>query len=73
MPNDSYLPSNIDYLVDNASRFRMLNFRDTFTGYNQLRMHLDDEDKMAFITNKGVYCYKVMPFGIKNARAPIKK
>ena len=30
-------------------------------------MHADDQEKIAFMTNKGIYCYKVMPFGLKNA------
>ena len=46
----------------------MLNFRDAFTEYDQLKMHLDDEDKTAFITNEGVCYYKVMSFRVKNAR-----
>lgn len=25
-----------------------------------------DKDKMSFTTNKGLYCYKVMSFGLKN-------
>ena len=65
-PKDSYLLSNIDHLVDKALGFRMLSFRDAFSGYNQVKMHLEDEDKTTFITNKGVYCYKVMPLGLKN-------
>ena len=32
-------------------------------------MHLDNEDKIAFITNEGIYCYKVMPFELKNTNA----
>ena len=37
--------------------------------YNQIRIDLMDEEKTAFITNQGLYCYKVMPFGLKNVGA----
>ena len=32
-------------------------------------MDPEDEEKTAFITKKGIYCYKAMPFGLKNAGA----
>ena len=32
-------------------------------------MHPEDQEKTAFITDRGIYCYKVMPFGLKNAPA----
>ncbi|XP_056864095.1 uncharacterized protein LOC130511224 [Raphanus sativus] len=38
-------------------------------GYNQILMHPDDREKIALITDRGTYCYKVMPFGLKNAGA----
>ena len=68
-PKDSYLLLNIDHLVDNALGFGILSFGDAFIGYNQINMHLDDEDKIAFITNESVYYYRVMLFGLKNAGA----
>ncbi|XP_056864046.1 uncharacterized protein LOC130511189 [Raphanus sativus] len=40
---------------------------DTFSGYNQIMMNPDDREKTAFIMDRGTYCYKVMPFGLKNA------
>ena len=40
---------------------------DAFSGYNQIMMHPSDQDKTSFITGQGLYCYKVMPFGLKNA------
>ena len=32
-------------------------------------MSPEDEDKTTFTTDHGMYCYKVMPFGLKNAGA----
>ncbi|KAK0587562.1 hypothetical protein LWI29_024963 [Acer saccharum] len=40
---------------------------DAYSGYNQIRMNKADEEKTAFTTDQGLYCYKVMPFGLKNA------
>ncbi|XP_031254331.1 probable 2-oxoglutarate-dependent dioxygenase AOP1.2 [Pistacia vera] len=37
-----------------------------YLGYNQILMHLNDQEKIAFITERGIYCYKVMSFGLKN-------
>ena len=36
-------------------------------------MHLDDQEKMAFITKRGIFCYKVMPFGLKNTSATYQR
>ena len=32
-----------------------------------------DQEKIAFITSQGLYCYRVMPFGLKNIRATYQK
>ncbi len=61
--------SKIDQLVDSALGHERMSFLDTFQGYHQIPMTLSDQEKTAFITPKGVYCYKVMPFGLKNAGA----
>ncbi|XP_020225196.1 uncharacterized protein LOC109807079 [Cajanus cajan] len=39
----------------------------------KIRMHPADEDKTAFITDQANYCYKVMPFGLKNAGATYQR
>ena len=32
-------------------------------------MVLEDKKKMAFVTDRGLYCYRMMPFGLKNVGA----
>ncbi|XP_068504433.1 uncharacterized protein [Phaseolus vulgaris] len=66
-PKDSYPLPSINALVDSASGCKMLSFLDAFSGYNRIKMHPRDESKTAFMTETCSYCYKVMPFGLKNA------
>jgi len=72
-PKDSYPLPSIDALVDNASGCRLLSFLDAFSGYNQIMMHPRDECKTAFMTELSCFCYKVMPFGLKNAGATYQR
>ena len=46
---------------------------DAFTGYNQIRMAKEDQEKMVFIIYRSLYCYKVMPFGLKNVGATYQR
>ncbi|XP_031254693.1 uncharacterized protein LOC116112724 [Pistacia vera] len=56
-------------MVDATAGHELLSFMDAFSGYNQILMHPSDQEKTAFITERGTYCYKVMPFGLKNVGA----
>ncbi|KAM1235373.1 hypothetical protein ACFX2J_004844 [Malus domestica] len=60
-------------MVDTTTGHEALSFMDGFSGYNQIRMALEDEELTAFRTPKGIYCYKVMPFGLKNAGATYQR
>lgn len=42
-PRDSFLLSTIDQLVDVIVGYKLLSFMDAFSGYNQIRMALEDE------------------------------
>jgi hypothetical protein len=42
-----------------------LSFLDAYSGYNQIKLKKEDEEKTAFITPYGVFYYQVMPFGLK--------
>ena len=44
-----------------------MSFLDAYFGYNQIQMDEFDRIHTAFITERGLYCYKVTPFGLKNA------
>lgn len=70
---DSYPLPRIDQLVDSASGNKLLSFMDAYSGYNQIRMDPDDEEATAFYSDNGVLCYRVMPFGLKNAGATYQR
>lgn len=60
-------------LVDGASGYRILSFLDAYSGYNQIRMYPPDEEKTAFMTEGANFCYRVMPFGLKNVGATYQR
>ena len=66
---DSFPLPRIDQLVDSTTKHKLLSFMDAFSSYNQIMMDEEDQKKTAFITSQGLYCYKVMPFRLKNAGA----
>ena len=68
-PKDSYPFPRMDTLVDSTTRHELLSFMDTFSGYNQIKMNEDDQERTSFVTSQGLFCYKVMPFEIKNTGA----
>ncbi|XP_021807305.1 uncharacterized protein LOC110751178 [Prunus avium] len=68
-PKDNFPLPRIDQLVDSISGNQLLSFMDAYSGYNQIMMHEDDKAKTSFIIERGTYCYKVMPFGVKNVGA----
>ena len=68
-PNDSFPLLRIDQLVDSTAEHKLLMFMDAFLGYNQIKIAEEDQEKITFIISQGLYCYKVMPFGLKNAGA----
>ena len=72
-PKDSFPLPHIDRLIEATAGNELLSFMDAFSGYNQIMMNPDDREKTAFITDRGTYCYKVMPFGLKNAGATYQR
>ena len=72
-PKDSFSLPRIDQLVDSTTGHKLLTFMDAFSGYNQIQMAEEDQEKTAFITSQGLYYYQVMSFGLKNAGATYQR
>ena len=68
-PKDNYPLLRIDTLVDSTARHELLSFMNAFSGYNQIKVNEEDQEKTSFVTSQGIFCYKVMPFELKNAGA----
>ncbi|GKU96286.1 hypothetical protein SLEP1_g9534 [Rubroshorea leprosula] len=68
-PKDDFSLPIIELMVDATMGHEVLSFMDGFSSYNQIRMDPKDEELTAFRTPKGIYYYKVMPFGLKNVGA----
>ncbi|KAJ8622074.1 hypothetical protein MRB53_030603 [Persea americana] len=72
-PKDEFPLPIPEVMIDNTYGFERMTFMDGFSGYNQIKMHPEDERHTSFRTPFGVYCYTVMPFGLKNAGATYQR
>ncbi|GKE82407.1 reverse transcriptase domain-containing protein, partial [Tanacetum coccineum] len=68
-PKDLYPLPEIDWKIESLMGFKYKCFLDAYKGYHQIHMAMKDEEKTAFHTDEGVFCYTKMPFGLKNAGA----
>ncbi|GKD60975.1 reverse transcriptase domain-containing protein [Tanacetum coccineum] len=65
-PKDCYPLPEIDWKVESLCGYSFKCFLDAYKGYHQIKMAKEDEEKTAFITSQGIFCYSKMPFGLKN-------
>ncbi|GJX44771.1 reverse transcriptase domain-containing protein [Tanacetum coccineum] len=72
-PKDGYPLPEIDWKVESLCGFPFKCFLDAYKGYHQIQMAEEDEEKTAFITNQGIFCYTKMPFGLRNAGATYQR
>jgi hypothetical protein len=66
-PKDPYPLPRIDQIVDSTSGCDLLSLLDAYSGFHQIQMSREDRKHIAFVTVDGLYCYVVMPYGLKNA------
>jgi hypothetical protein len=55
------------------ARCELLSFLDAYSGYHQINLTTDDEEKTSFITSFRIFCYTQMAFGLKNGGATYQK
>nr|GFA78027.1 reverse transcriptase domain-containing protein [Tanacetum cinerariifolium] len=72
-PQDCYPLPEIDWKVESLCGYPFKCFLDAYKGYHQIQLAAADEEKTAFHTGQGVYCYTKMPFGLKNAGATYQR
>ncbi|KAL0286717.1 UNVERIFIED_CONTAM: Retrovirus-related Pol polyprotein from transposon.6 [Sesamum angustifolium] len=72
-PKDDFPLPIAELMIDATTGHEALSFMDRSSGYNQIRMAPVDEKFTAFCTPKSIYCYKFMPFGLKNAGATFQR
>nr|XP_023918054.1 uncharacterized protein LOC112029605 [Quercus suber] len=65
--------ANVVMVKKGNAGHQLLSFIDAFSRYNQIKMDEADQEKTSFITIQGLFCYKVMPFGLKNVGATYQR
>lgn len=66
--NNSFPLLKIDKLVNSTTEFEFLSSLDSNSKYHKISMYLEDNEKPFFITEEGTFCYRAMPFGLKNTK-----
>jgi hypothetical protein len=72
-PKDPFWLPQIDQVIDSTASCDLLCFLDCYSGYHQIAITEEDQEKTAFITPFGAYCYTTMTFGLKNADATYQR
>ncbi|GJZ00697.1 reverse transcriptase domain-containing protein [Tanacetum coccineum] len=72
-PKDGYPLPKIDWKVESLCGYPFRCFLDAYKGYHQIKIAKENEEKTAFITSQGIFCYSKILFGLKNAGATYQR
>ena len=71
--HDHYPLPITDHVLERVADKQAYSFLDGFSGYNQVSIKPEDQHKIAFATEWGIFAYKVMPFGLTNGLATFQR
>ena len=71
--SDTFPLPRIDDLLDQLGKAKYFSTLDLAAGYWQVQLHPESRAKSAFVTHQGLYEFRVMPFGLKNAPAVFQR
>jgi hypothetical protein len=72
-PKDEYPLPRICQIIYSTVSCELLSFLNAYLGYHKISLAIDDEEKIAFITPFGIFCYTKMAFGLKNGGTTYQK
>ena len=70
---DNYTLPKMDHILQKVFGSQRISMLDGFSGYNQILVHPDDQEKTTFTTPWGTFMYAKMPFGLMNAGATFQR
>ena len=70
---DTYPLPRVDDLLDQIGQSKFFTTLDLASGYWQIRVEPDSQEKTAFVTPHGLFQFRVMPFGLTNAPAVFQR
>lgn len=70
---DNYPVPKMDHILQRVVGAKRMSFLDGYSGYNQIAVAKEDQEKTTFTTPRGTFMYAKMPFGLMNAGATFQR
>ena len=70
---DNYPLPNMDQILQTIVGSQRMSILYGFSGYNQILVHPDDQEKTAFTMPWGTFMYANMPYGLMNVGATFQR
>ena len=70
---DNYPLPKMDHILQRVVGSQRMSILDSFSGYNQVAVHPEDQEKTTFTTPWGTFMYAKIPFGLMNVGATFQR